>query len=382
MKKVLIITVVSGFLPQFEKNDVRILQEAGCEVHYASNFEQPVYPFDEEELRAQGIVLHPISVVKSPKRFKENAKAVSQLIRIMDENEIDMIHCHNPMGGVCGRIAAMFAKRKPYVIYTAHGFHFYKGARKRNWLMIYPVEKLLARHTDILITINREDYKRAASFRLKAGGRAVQIHGVGVDRERFRPMPETAGEKRRQLGIPENAFHLVQAAELNDNKNQKTVIEALGRMPQKDIYYSVCGTGPNEHLYHEMIRENNMKGRIRMLGFRTDMEEVLQTADAFIFPSYREGLGVAAIEALLCGIPVIAGENRGTREYAIDGYNAVVVNPGDAAGFENAVGRLYENRGFLEGLGKNARHSAAAFTIDEVGKTMKQVYEAALRAMG
>ncbi|MDE6608309.1 MAG: glycosyltransferase [Lachnospiraceae bacterium] len=155
MKKVLIITTVSGFLPQFEKNNVKLLCEAGCEVHYASNFKNPVYTFCEADLKAQGIRLHQIDIAKSPCKLLANLRAVMQLLRVIRENGIDIVHCHNPMGGVAGRIAARLSKKRPYVIYTAHGFHFYKAAPRKNWLFFYPVEWILARMTDIIVTINR-----------------------------------------------------------------------------------------------------------------------------------------------------------------------------------------------------------------------------------
>ncbi|MDE7259622.1 MAG: glycosyltransferase, partial [Lachnospiraceae bacterium] len=199
MKKVLIITAISGFLPQFEKNNVKLLHEAGCEIHYASNFKNPIYTFNEEDLKAQGIRLHQIDIAKSPFKFGTNFRAIRQLLRIIMENDIEIIHCHNPMGGVAGRVAAGLSKRKPYVIYTAHGFHFYRGAPKKNWLLFYPAEWLLARMTDILITINREDYERAKRLPLKAGGAVFQIHSVGGDKERFFPKKEINEAKRREL---------------------------------------------------------------------------------------------------------------------------------------------------------------------------------------
>lgn len=313
MKKVLIITTVSGFLPQFEINNVKLLREAGCEIHYASNFKNPIYDFNKADLKAQGIRLHQLDIAKNPLKLRANLRAVKQLLHIMNENDIDIIHCHNPMGGVAGRVAASLCRRKPYVIYTAHGFHFYKGAPKKNWLLFYPVEWLLIHLTDIIVTINREDYERARKLPVKDRENVFQIHGVGVDPRRFSPRKEINEVKRRNLNIPADAFHIVTAAELNDNKNQKVIIEAISTLPVEDIYYSICGKGSGEKYLRELIKEKGLENRVRLLGFRTDMEEILQTADCFAFPSYREGLGIAAVEALLCGVVLVAADNRGTR---------------------------------------------------------------------
>lgn len=378
MKKVLIITAISGFLPQFEKNNVKLLRKAGCEIHYASNFKNPIYAFNEEDLKAQGIRLHQIDIAKSPFKFGTNLRAVRQLLRIIRENDIEIIHCHNPMGGVAGRVAAGLSKRKPYVIYTAHGFHFYHGAPKKNWLLFYPVEWLLARMTDILVTINREDYERAKRLPLKAGGAVFQIHSVGVDKERFLPKKEINEAKRRELHVPAGAFHIVTAAELNKNKNQKVIIDAISTLPQEDIYYSICGKGQGETFLRKLVKEKGLENRIRFLGFRTDMQEILQTADCFAFPSYREGLGVAAVEALLCNVVLVASDNRGTREYAVKGKNAFVCKADSIPEFAQAIGTLYKDKELRAKMSRNGRTSAMEFTVGEVEKTMKKVYYKAL----
>ena len=378
MKKVLIIATISGFLPQFEKNDVKILKSMGCEIHYASNFNNPVYSFDEKDLEHQGIILHRIDIEKSPAKIGPNLKAVRQLKEVIDKNEIDMIHCHNPMGGVAGRIAAKISKRKPYVIYTAHGFHFYDGAPLPNWIAFYPVERFLARFTDQIITINREDYERAGKFPIRKNRHPVQIHSVGVDKNRFYPKPEIAGGKRDELKVPSGAFHIVTAAELNDNKNQQVVIRAIAKLREEginDIYYSICGKGVNEQKLKELIVNLHVEDRVELRGYRTDMEEILQTADCFAFPSHREGLGVAAVEALLCDIPLIVSDNRGTREYAISGENSIVCEKNAVEDFSRAIGYLYSNEDIRLEMKSKCRQSAKKFTIEEVEKTMKEVYE-------
>lgn len=374
MKKVLFITTISGFLPQFEKNDVRILKNMGCEIHYASNFGNPIYPFNKDELQKEGITCHQISIEKNPKKIKENFTTIKQLIKIIEENDIDMIHCHNPVGGVVGRIAARMSKRQPYVIYTAHGFHFYKGAPLWNWLVYYSIEYFFARYTDQIITINEEDYMRAQKFPIRSDGTAVQIHGVGVDEWRFCSNRNIEDLKRKELEIPKNAFHIVTAAELNENKNQKIIIEALAELQEEDIYYSICGRGENEDYLRNLIKQKKIENNVQLLGYRTDMEEVLQTADCFAFPSYREGLGVAAIEALLCEVPLIVADNRGTREYIINGENGIVCRPSSKEEFKEAIYKMKSDGKMRNEMKSKCRKSAEKFVIEEVEKTMKEVY--------
>ena len=376
MKKILYVTTISGFLPQFELNDVKIIQEMGYEVHYASNFDNPIYTFDEKELTEKGIVLHHIDVMKSPLCINENIRAVKQLRNIIDTESINLIHCHNPMGAMTARYAAHTSKQKPLVIYTAHGFHFYSGAPKLNWLLYYPAEKVAAHWTDAIIAINEEDYKRAQKeFRLKSEGFVEQIHGVGIDKNRFSPKPEIGKLKRKEMGIPADAFHIVTAAELNDNKNQRVIIEALSMIKRDDVYYSICGKGPDKEKLEELIEKYKLSDRVRLLGYRTDMDEVLQTADVFAFPSKREGLGIAAVEALSCGVPLIASDNRGTREYAVHNMNAIVCKSDSVTDFVKAIDKVSTNTKFLQMLRTNSRRSAMRFSMEETEKIMRSVYE-------
>lgn len=383
-KKILIVTTNAGFLQKFEDNDVRILIEYGFEVHYASNFDNPVYEFDEEKYRAMGVIMHPIPIQKSPKAFARNLRAYRALKRIIREEGIGYVHCHNPIGGVLGRLAAS-GKNKPYVIYTAHGFHFYEGAPKKNWLVYYPVEKLLARKTDLIITINKEDYNRAGTFHLKKGGYVAQIHGVGVDTDKYIKRAEQRQKMREQLKIPEGAFHVVSVAELNANKNQSVIIDALSRIQDPDIYFTICGKGVNpqistETLLIEKKKQYTYADNIRLLGYRNDIEQVLQSADLFAFPSKREGLGVAAIEAMACSVPVLAAKNRGTNEYMQHGANGYVCTPEDAYTFAMYMRKLKEDAKLRERFGENARKTSANFSIQHTDQVMRSVYRKMLEA--
>lgn len=374
MKRALIVTAIGGFLPQFEMNDVRILQEYGVEVHYASDFQNPVYDFDLEALHRHGIKTHPISVKKSPARLMDNLKALLQLKRLIDREEIDLVHCHNPMGGVVARLAAALSKRKPALIYTAHGFHFYKGAPLLNWLLFYPAERFLAHFTDCLVTINREDEKAAKRFRLRGKGQVFLIHGVGVDMKRFYPRPQERAAIRERLGIPPEAFHVVTAAELNRNKNQSVVIQAIAETKEDSLYYSICGKGPRREELQGEIDRYELNDKVKLLGYRYDMTDILQSADCFAFPSFREGLGIAAVEALACGVPVIAADNRGTREYMEDRVNGLVCDPADPKSFAQALQRLQGDKAFYERLCAQCRPSADRFSVEDTDGKMRKIY--------
>lgn len=344
MKRALIVTTVSGFVPQYEMNNVHILQEMGYEVHYASNFHNPHYGFDNHRLDGTGIICHQVDFVRSPFRIVANVKAYRQLNVLLQEYLFDLMHCHTPMGGVLGRLAAERFRRKHArqkyqrsqdkhrmekyqgdaikVFYTAHGFHFFRGAPLVNWILYYPVERWLAYFTDVLITINEEDYQKARKFRLRksAGkrGKVKKVSGVGINLESYRDLLVNKERKRKELGIPLDACILISVGELTKRKNHQIVIKALAMMKKEceehKVRYLICGEGAERKRLTNLIRRNHLTGIVTLLGYRVDIKEILAASDSFIFPSRQEGLPVALLEAKAMGLPCICSNIRGNRE--------------------------------------------------------------------
>lgn len=343
-KHILILTTTSDFLWKFERENVNILKQMGYVVHFAANMNEPPYRSEKEKLGEMGIRLHHIAIARSPFLFQENQKALRQICAIIRKYAIQVVHCHTPVGGVLGRLAGHLVKGpKPLVIYTAHGFHFYKGAPLFNWLTYFEVEKALARYTDILIVINEEDYRNAKEFRLRKKGAVYKIPGVGLDTGVFHPLPEEARRAgRERLGIREDEFFLVSVGELNANKNHKAVLEALVRLREtrrdiSHIRYGICGDGFFRSRLERWILEMGLKNTVTLYGYCLHVADILGCADAAVFPSIREGLGMAGLEALAMGIPVIASDNRGTREYMEHGRNGLVYRHDDISGFAQGI---------------------------------------------
>lgn len=376
MKKVLIITTISGFLSQFEMNDVDILKDLGCELHYASNFNNPVYESDQGELRKKGIKLYQIEIEKTPVHLAHNIKAFFQICNIIRRERIELLHCHNPIGGVLGRLAALFCRgQKVRVIYTAHGFHFYKGALWVNWLLFFPVEALLARVTDCLITINKEDYKRASFFRLrKKKSLRVQIPGVGVRTEKFRKEPDRRKIMRDRLGIGEEVFYILSVGELNRNKNHEVILRAIAKIGNPRIHYGICGKGKRAEYLRRLAEELGIESQFTLFGFRRDIPDMLQCADCFAFPSKREGLGIAAIEAMAGGIPLITSDCRGTREYMENGVTGYVCRSGSVEEYAEAITRMMENPEDRKRMGLVCTERARRFDLAETDRIMRKVY--------
>lgn len=379
-KRILILATVGGFLQKFELADVQILQEMGWEVHYAADPDNPVYRDrfpggGEASETLSGVRFHPVSIDKSPYHFRVNRKACREILGIIREEKISAIHCHTPVGGLLGRLAGR--KTEIPVIYTAHGFHFYEGAPAADQFIYKTAEKWLAHFTDALVVINHEDERAARQFRLRPGGAVYRIPGVGLDREKFRAFSEEEKQAaRRELGIGEEEYFLLSAGELNENKNQETVLRALQMLQGSlNFRYGLCGEGPQREHLEKLAGELGLEERVSFYGYCSPVQPYLAAADAFLFPSRREGLGMAALEALACGIPVIAADSRGTREYMKDGENGFVCRWDDAQGFAEAVrkaaGLSPEER---EEMRRECRASTEPFAKEHTEEIMRDVY--------
>lgn len=352
-------------------------------MHYAANMEEQSYEFDAEEVAKLGIVLHHINIERSPYVFTHNTRAFLQLVKIVRQNDIKLVHCHTPVGGVLGRLVGIWCRKNNVkVIYTAHGFHFYQGAPLKNNTLYYIVEKFFARFTDVLIVINDEDYISAKGLRLRRGGRVCKIPGVGLDVEKFQPL--TADErqaKRKELGIGEDEYFLVSVGELNENKNHMVVLRALSRMKQdkhrlNNIKYGICGSGFYKDNMPVWIKQLQLEDTVELFGYRHDVAEIVGCADAFIFPSIREGLGMAALEALAMGIPVIASDNRGTREYMQHKNNGYVCHCHDIDGFVKGIEYIHDlNEYDRERTRSCCRQSVRSFDKRRTNKIMERIYE-------
>lgn len=369
---VLIITAVGGFLPKFLMQDVQLLKDRGHVIHYATNFNNLIYECDIEDLEAMGIQCHMIAIAKSPVHIFKGIKALIQLIDIVKKNKIDAVYLHNPMGGVLGRLLTVW-KKELYVIYTSHGFHFYHGAPFVNWLMYYPVEFLLAKRTNQLVTINEEDEKIAKKFKLRECGASTKISGVGLDSKRFYYNPEIRGTLRRKYRVGESEFVFLSVGELNNNKNHAVIIEAFAKCNYDKAKLYICGEGSNRKKLQKLINKLGLEKKIKLLGYQIQIEDFYRLADCFVFPSKREGLGMASVEAMACGLPLIVADNRGTREYAFN--NSIVCASDDAEGFSKAMTFMIRNTLAREKMVKESLEIVPRFYREEIKESMDRVFE-------
>lgn len=325
-EKVLILASVASMIYQFNIPNIKLLQEMGYEVHVACNFEKGNSCSLEKIqglknlLENMQVKYYQINFERNILKVFSNFSAYQDVKKILEKNKYKFLHCHSPIGGVIGRITGHLTETK--VIYTAHGFHFFKGAPLINWLIYYPIEKYLSKFTDILITINKEDYERAKTFFSK---RVEYIPGVGVDIEKIRNIQVNKELKRKELGLTLDNKVLLSVGELNKNKNHEVIIKALSKLNNPNIHYLICGQGNLKGYLEKLIKKLNLENNVKLLGFRKDIYEIYKISDIFVFPSKREGLSVALMEALVCELPVICSDIRGNRDLVRENKNGMLV---------------------------------------------------------
>lgn len=369
--KVLLVATVKSHIVQFHRPLVSMLHEHGAEV-YAAAYDNLAVKNGLKLDFVDGV--YDIPFVRSPFSPK-NIAAYRALKKVIDGGGFDVIHCNTPVGGIVGRLAARKAKKGgTKVLYTAHGFHFFKGGPKKSWLIYYPVEKLMARLTDRLITINEEDNRLAEE---KFNTEVCRIHGVGVDTERYH---EADGETRASLraaeGLTDGDFAILCTGELNENKNQTTLLEAAAKLKESlpNLKVLLAGNGPLEGRLRERAASLGLEDTVRFLGYRTDLERVAPAVDIVVSCSRREGLPLNIVEAMLCGRAVVASENRGHRELVKDGKTGYILSPDDAESFAGAILRLANDKELRMRLGAEGKKFAQSYTVPNVKKELEEIY--------
>lgn len=373
--KVLFCATVDYHFKTFHLPILKWFKEKGWEVHIAASGEIELPYVDQK---------YNIPIQRSPFQSK-NVAAYQELKEVINKNDYKIIHCHTPMGGVLTRLAAKQARKHgTKVFYTAHGFHFCKGAPIMNWLLYYPIEKVLARYTDCLITINEEDYNLAISHRFRAG-EIEHVHGVGVDTERFKPIDkERRCERRERLGYKDDDFLMFYAAEFNKNKNQQFLIKALAKIKDSipNARLLLAGEGLLQDSCKKLASELGVDHMVEFLGYRNDIVNLLPMCDVAVASSLREGLPVNIMEAMACGLPVVATENRGHNELIVNQYNGWTVSPENINDMANKIILLANEQHLITTLGDNGRDRIEkTYSVNSILNEKSHLYERFMKEM-
>lgn len=364
MKKVLFVATVTKHINAFHIPYLKWFKEQGYEVHVASNVEEEI-PYCDKHFN--------LNFARFPIKL-QNFKVYKELKKIIDNNQYEIVHCHTPVGGVLTRIAAKNSRKKysTKVIYTAHGFHFYKGAPVLNWIIYYPIEKALARYTDCLITINNEDYNLARR-KFNKSKEIRLVHGVGFNSERLNV--STQQNYREELECKEDDIVLSYIAEINDNKNQILLLNCMETIVNQfsNVKLLLIGSDSTEGKFEKHIKEKQLESNVKLLGNRDDIGHLLSITDIYVASSLREGLPVNIMEAMYKKLPIVALDNRGHRALIQNGKNGFIVN--NKQMMTERIVELIKNENLRKQIGEEAFKETQKYQLENVKKEMIKIYK-------
>ena len=365
-KKIMMLATTDNMLWQFLLPHIKYLQDAGNTVECVCA--KTGFWFDELKDK-YGLKVHEIDFARSPISPK-NLKGYKQLKKLQKQEKFDLIYCQQPVGGLMGRLIAK--KFKLPCIYTAHGFHFFKGNSKIKNFIFRTIEKYLAKFTDVLITINEEDFNACKNWKAK---KKYKINGIGVDLDKYK-LDENLDkvEFRKSLGLEMDDFVVLSVGELNENKNTLRLLECIKNIKEQKVKYVICGQGPLKEEYEKYIKEHNLQDRVKMLGFRKDVPNIYAVSDLYIMPSYREGLSKSMMEAMCYGLPVVASRIRGNTDLLGMEEGGILCNPKVTEDFTKAIEKLYTDKQLLKNYSERNKQFVKNFDIEIVLKQLEEIY--------
>ena len=361
MKK-LLITSTELMMIQFLVPHVKYLSENGFRVEIACSDVGGRMEDVRSDLEGVVDAIHVLRLERSPVNPR-NFQGYRDLKKLLAENHYDIIWTNEPVMGVVTRLAAnKYRRRGTKVIYMCHGFHFYNGASLPSWLIFYPIERFMSRFCDRIVTINHEDEARAKTFHCP---RVEYIHGIGVNTDRLHNRNEQS-DIRSELNLSGDDFLVLSVGELNENKNQQVIIRATAQLKDPKIHYLLCGKGDQQEKLENLAKELGIGDNVHFLGYRKDVVDICAQADVFAHPVRREGLGLAPLEAMYCGLPLVATDTRGIQDYCENGKSGFLCGSEDVAGFAEAITMLKSDEIMRRDFGAYNQEAAKDFCLKRV----------------
>lgn len=372
--KVLFIATVYNHLAAFHIPFMKMLQEKGYEVHAAASSTMG----RRDDVEKAGVICWEIPFERSPYSLT-NFKAYLELKSLLKKYHFDLIHVHTPVAAFLGRFLAKATNQGP-VLYTAHGFHFYKGAPMRNWLVYYTAERIAARWTDGLIVMNGEDFDNAQRLGFKVGENLFYVHGVGVDLSEYTDPPVSGNNARASLQIGSENVIVTCIGELNENKNHDFLLDAWRELAGRYDYIHLLfvGTGEMMEALQKRIVQEQIK-RVHFLGYRRDVPQILRETDIATLVSKREGLPKCIMEAMAAGKPVVASNVRGNRDLVDHGKTGFLVELGDVSGLVQAFEKLILDRQLRISMGEAGQKKIRDYSLENVLAEMADIYDRYLK---
>ena len=368
--KILLVTNRLKTYPLMYRLILDTIHELGHEIIWAADFSNFIGNTDEIPCKVCSIPIH-----SNPLK-PQNIRAFRQILNIIDKEKIEGIMCNTPIGSTLARLAAKKKNISP-VVYTAHGFLFFRGAPLINRTVYKWLEQWLAHYTDTLITITEEDYVAAQKLKLRNGSQPFLIHGAGI-KLGTEPSVDRI-EKRREIGISDDAFLIISAGDLNKNKNTEIMVKAIAELKDSNVHYIACGVGPEETNLRHLSKNLGVDGNFHLLGYRTDVAELLKASDAFVMMSFREGLPRSVMEAMDLGLPCIGSDTRGVRDLIDVNKGGFICNPRKPGDFAAAIRKLRSSKSLCKQFGEYNKVKVKPYSCDVVKRELYSIYNEAFQ---
>ena len=309
--------------------------------------------------------------------FKDNYTAYRNLVNEIKKRDVETIHCNTPVGGLIGRLAGN-RYRIHKIIYTAHGFHFYKGAPLINRTIFKWAEQSMAHWTDVIITMNQEDYEAAQKFNVRKGGKVYKVHGVGITLSEYENIQVNKKKKREELGLKDSDIICISAGDIVARKNYSVAIEAIAKANNPQLHYIVCGEGPERDALEKKANDLGISDKIHFLGFRTDVKELRAVSDIFLFSSLQEGLPRSLMEAMALGLPAVVSRIRGNVDLIEDGKGGILCETNNPDEYAAAIQRIASDRLLSKSMKKYNLETIKEYDISVVDEEIRRIYKEVL----
>lgn len=373
MKKALMLAPMGSVHRRFNKANIEALKSLGYQIELVANFEDGDGPevHNQEyvaECTKNGFVTHSIPFARHS--LTGSLKCLPQVKKLLKEGQYDIVHAHTETGGLILRLAKC-VKSKSRFIYTPHGMSFWKGSSLKSQMVYRPLERWICSGMDKNLGMNQEEVDVLRKWNSKT---AVYVPGIGLNLERFQKTGRPREEVRADFGLKEDDKFIVSVGELDDNKNHITVVKALAMLEHKNFKYVVCGVGPNKEMLQQSARETGLEDKVILAGYRSDIPDILNAADIFVFPSFHEGMPVSALEAMACGLPIVCSEIRGNVDIVQDGVNGFLFAPTNFVLLSQRLLLLMDDKQLRKSMGKKNETIVGDFSIESVAEELYSIY--------
>lgn len=364
-KKILFCASTTTHIKNFHLPYLKAFHESNYEVWVASNKNESI-PYADK-------------VIALPFRKSfinlQNIKAMIAVRKILRDESFTIVSTHTTLASAIVRTAILLLHKKcrPKVFNTSHGYLFHENDGLKKWVYLLP-EKICAHVTDVLMVMNHEDYDIAQKHKLYKD-RLYYINGMGIDLMRFTSVSqEERSNLRKKQGISEKDFLFVYAAEFSKRKNHRTLIRSFANVCKQlsNVWLILAGEGVMIEECKMLVNELHIEKRVCFLGYVKDIRNLYAICDASVSTSLIEGLPFNVMEAMACGLPVIASNIKGHRELIDDGVTGFLFN--NKTELENQMVKIYSNIVLRKRIGYLSLQKVMQFGIDKVLAQIMEIY--------